>query len=108
MEYLIGLFIIGAYALGLHQKGKEMQSLRDENAQLRSFLYTSRGYTVKPTRTPVEATETEKKPHLNMDMPTMGKHQTTPPDLYKQQRLAMLEDAEAVKEGKKPAMVNEL
>lgn len=107
MDILIPLSIIAAFCAGYLLRTTLIRDLFVENAQLRGYLYVSRGYSVKPSlKPPKEANviteDEEKPPSVNMKMPSVwGEASHKAPDYFEAKRRAIVADTQVVKEGKK-------
>ena len=93
MEILTGLAIVASFVGGYLLRNIDVAQIKAENAQLRSFLYQSKGYAIAKTQTGVEAKVEAKEPSVNMKMPQMwDSAQMKPPDLFEARRRALKED----------------
>lgn len=88
-----------------------IKDLRDENSDLRYYLYQKHGYLVGKAERRVKTAEnspdreetSNPKPHLNLKMPTKdGVHQIKAPDFYEAKRLAIHDDTQKVLKGDHP------
>lgn len=86
----VSVLILAAFIAGYLLREVTAKDLLTENAQLREFLYRSRGYKIAERQ---EHTDEPILPKPNASMPQMWeKAQTKAPDLFRAKNDAMLKD----------------